>query len=193
MSERSCAHSSNSIGALVVLSYHYYCPCSTKTCTFSTSPSRLTKLNTMSAAFATPFTLIAARPRALCNRCRVQRRLTPRLSSSSPPPPPPPPSEKNGNNSEIDWNESWAKFRSSGMVSDAPVGRAPPTEAEKAARKAKATLDNVQNSLPTWQILSGDWRFWVSIIFVLSLFTAYVNSTHTGIPPAATGGGAGLI
>ena len=137
-------------------------------------------------AFAPPLSLIAVRPRAHCNRCSARRvSATPRLSSSSSPPPPPP--EKNGSDSEIDWNESWSRFRSSGMVSDAPVGRAPPTDAEKAARKAKVTLNNVQSALPTWQMLSGDWRFWAALILFLSLFTAYVNSTHTGIPPAATG------
>jgi len=107
----------------------------------------------------------------------------------------PPPRDNNNGDSEadngtgdVDWNESWTRFRASGMVSDAPAGRQPPTEAEKAARRARSVLEDTKDKLPSREVVLADWRFWVGLLLVLSLFTAYVNASHTYISPATTSG-----
>lgn len=94
----------------------------------------------------------------------------------------------------VDWNASWAEFRGSGMVSDAPAGREAVTKREMAARRASARVrSSVQNaaaSVPSRQALFRDWRFWLGIIFALSLFSAFVNSTAV---PDAPAGGVGVV
>jgi hypothetical protein len=88
--------------------------------------------------------------------------------------------------SSIDWDSDWNKFKSAGMVSDAPPGRAPQTVQEKAARKAVAQVKNVANSLPSRQALFADWRFWTAVLLSLSLFTALVGNSQANQP--LTGG-----
>lgn len=81
--------------------------------------------------------------------------------------------------SSIDWNKSWSDFQASGGRSMAPSGREPVTKEEVARQKALNRLRSVSNSLPSRQKLFADWRFWVSIILALSLFTAYVQSSSS--------------
>lgn len=81
--------------------------------------------------------------------------------------------------SSIDWNKSWADFQASGGRSMAPSGREPVTKEEVARQKALKRLRSVSNSLPSRQRLFADWRFWVSIILALSLFTAYIQSSSS--------------
>lgn len=81
--------------------------------------------------------------------------------------------------SSIDWNKSWADFQASGGRSMAPSGREPVSKEEVARQKALNRLRSVSNSLPSRQKLFADWRFWVSIILALSLFTAFVQSSST--------------
>lgn len=88
--------------------------------------------------------------------------------------------------SSIDWDSDWSNFRSAGMASDAPPGRAPPTAQERAARKAAEQVRNVTSSLPTRQALFADWRFWAAVLLSLSVFTALVGNSQANAP--LTGG-----
>lgn len=128
-------------------------------------------------------TVLGARHRRTCVK-KVRQRVATRMTFS------PPPKDNDGKDErdDVDWNESWTRFRASGMVSDAPAGRQPPTEAEKAARRAREVIEGTKGKLPSREAVLADWRFWVGILLVLSLFTAYVNASHTYIQPAATSG-----
>lgn len=109
-----------------------------------------------------------------------------RMSATPPPPPADNADKEDGGNddayhdipdSSIDWNKSWADFQASGGQSTAPVGREPLSREERTRRKMVNQMRDVTESLPTRQQLFADWRFWVALILVLSLFTAFVNST----------------
>lgn len=111
-----------------------------------------------------------------------------RMTFSPPPKDNSPDSDADNGGSDVDWNESWTRFRASGMVSDAPAGRQPPTEAEKAARRAQQVLEDTKGKLPSREVVLADWRFWIGLLLVLSLFTAWVNASHTYVSPTATNG-----
>lgn len=123
-------------------------------------------------------------PRAASARALRRARVPLHCSAATPPSRD---DDKEGE-TNVDWNESWVRFRSSGMSSDAPPGRSAVTPqqlaAKRAATKARNAIEDVRNNVPSRQELFRDWRFWVAIIFALSLFSAFINSTQA---PSATG------
>jgi hypothetical protein len=130
-------------------------------------------------AATSPF--VAAPPRRARARARHAQSLRAEAGAASP---------NDGNDgqgddaapSSVDWDSDWSKFKTAGMQSDAPVGRAPPTAQEKAVRKAAAQVRNVASTLPTRQALFADWRFWVAILVSLSVFTAVVGGSQSQQP-----------
>lgn len=84
--------------------------------------------------------------------------------------------------SAIDWNKSWTDFQASGAKSSAPPGREPVTKAQVAQSKLNANVRSFSNALPSRQQLFADWRFWAAIIFALSVFSAFVQSSSTVSP-----------
>lgn len=85
--------------------------------------------------------------------------------------------------SSVDWNAEWSKFANEGMTSSAPKGREPPSATERAARRAatavKSRVGSVTSKLPSRRALFGDWRFWIAVIFALSVLTAAVGNSHS--------------
>lgn len=72
------------------------------------------------------------------------------------------------------------------MRSSAPKGRQPLSDVERQRREAVTKLRNATENLPSRQQLFADWRFWASIILVLSIFSALIQTNTMG-------GGAGVV
>lgn len=113
--------------------------------------------------------------------------------------------------SGVDWDAEWKKVvekqKQSGAASTEkrrPGEGYYKTEAEiraiKAANKATSKMNEVQanmaNSMPSWDSLKGDWKFWIGLLLVLSFGSSLLAAVSSGPgviydqppPPASNGG-----
>ena len=123
---------------------------------------------------------------------------TPTLWLSAVPPPPPPSSSEDFPPEEqtsdytgsVDWDAEWKKVVKSG----ATVEKGRPgkdfykSEAQiaaiRAANKATEQVNKVATSIPSipsWNQLKGDWRFWIGILAVISVGASLLAAA--GSPP----------
>eukprot|EP00980_Cylindrotheca_fusiformis_P025142 scaffold13192_cov51-Cylindrotheca_fusiformis.AAC.2 len=101
------------------------------------------------------------------------------------------PPEEDGFESEIDWDSEWKKVvQNEGKLK---TGQRPgsdfyKSEAEisaiKAANKAAMKAAEVSNSLPQMSSFTGDWKFWIAILAIVSIGLSVLNA-----PPAMPPGG----
>jgi hypothetical protein len=113
--------------------------------------------------------------------------------------------------SSIDWDAEWKKVvkeQKTSPTSFTSKEKKRPgegyykSEAEiraiKAANKAAAKLNEAQASMPSWDSIKGDWKFWVGVLMILSIGSSLLAANSgPGIvyydqPPSSSGGaGAG--
>lgn len=88
--------------------------------------------------------------------------------------------------STIDWNAAWQNYKISGKQ---PMnkGREPAKQISKLERTVKQARQKFV--LPPRAVLFKDWRFWLTVIVALSVFSAMVSQGSQ----ALNGGGAGII
>jgi len=101
-------------------------------------------------------------------------------------------SEFEESGSTIDWDSEWKKVvleDESSAVSREP-GRAAWTDADRAKHKvtivamdAKIAAGKVTKSMPSVDSLTGDWRFWLGVIAVISFGSAFIGSVGQGRYP----------
>ena len=122
---------------------------------------------------------------------------TPLWLSAAPPPPPPsssddfPPEEQTSEyTGSVDWDAEWKKVVKSGVTveKDRPGKGYYKSEAEiaaiRAANKATEQVNKVATiipSIPSWNELKGDWRFWIGVLAVISVGTSLLAAA--GSPP----------
>jgi hypothetical protein len=108
--------------------------------------------------------------------------------------------------SSVDWDAEWKKvvkeqkYQPSSKEKKRPGEGYYKSEAEiraiKAANKAAAKLNEAQAnmpSLPTWNAVKDDWKFWVGLLLILSIGSSLLAANSgPGIvynqPPPGTGG-----
>ncbi|CAJ1949410.1 unnamed protein product [Cylindrotheca closterium] len=114
------------------------------------------------------------------------------------------PPEEGGYDSSIDWDSEWKKVvQSEGKLS---TGESRPgqefykSEAEiaaikaanKAAARASEAASSVTNKLPQLSSFSGDWKFWIGVLAIISVGLAVLSAPPQAniLPgPSGTGGG----
>eukprot|EP00326_Haptolina_ericina_P023679 CAMPEP_0181178912 /NCGR_PEP_ID=MMETSP1096-20121128/5976_1 /TAXON_ID=156174 ORGANISM="Chrysochromulina ericina, Strain CCMP281" /NCGR_SAMPLE_ID=MMETSP1096 /ASSEMBLY_ACC=CAM_ASM_000453 /LENGTH=139 /DNA_ID=CAMNT_0023267219 /DNA_START=27 /DNA_END=446 /DNA_ORIENTATION=- len=75
----------------------------------------------------------------------------------------------------VDWDSEWRtelQRRESGTTTWRPEGREPPSKQELTEAQLKLASDSAGVTLNQ---LTGDWRFWMSILAAVSVLTALVS------------------
>ena len=91
--------------------------------------------------------------------------------------------DEGGEEKTTDWDNAWQsemKKRSDGTAEWRPEGREPVSAQQLAAIRAAKAGDDIAVNVQSW---SGDWRFWLGIIAVISVATAAL--TYGGASDAA--------
>jgi hypothetical protein len=104
--------------------------------------------------------------------------------------------EENEYKGSVDWDEEWKKVVTQGKTGKTVPGERPgkdyyKSESEIAAIKVanKATVQatdaatKISNSLPDFQTLSKDWRFWIGILAFVSVVISLL-SAPSGMAPS---------
>jgi hypothetical protein len=112
------------------------------------------------------------------------------------------PPEDDAYESSIDWDSEWKKVvqnegKSGGKVSR-PGNDYYKSEAEisaikatnKAAMKAAEVSSSVTNNIPQLSSLTGDWKFWIAILAIVSVGLSVLSAppAMTNIPPGGSDG-----
>ena len=127
--------------------------------------------------------------------CRPQIVLS--LSAAPPPPPPssdddfPPEEQISEYTGSVDWDAEWKRVVKSGATAekDRPGKGYYKSEAEiaaiRTANKATEQVNKVASSIPSvpsWNQLKGDWRFWIGVLAVISVLTSLVAAAGSPQP-----------
>ena len=119
-----------------------------------------------------------------------------------------PKEESASSSSGVDWDAEWKKVveqQKDGSFTASKAEKRPgegyyKTEAEiaaiKAANKATAKINEVQAnipSMPSFDSLKGDWKFWIGLLLVLSFGSSLLAATSGPVmydqaPPPPSGG-----
>ena len=106
----------------------------------------------------------------------------------------PPPEESAEYTGSVDWDAEWKKVVSEGKLEDnkdRPGQGYYKSEAEiqaikaanEASKKISEASSSVTNALPDVRSLSGDWRFWIAVLALVSVGL----SVLTAPPNVSTG------
>ena len=113
--------------------------------------------------------------------------------------------------SSVDWDAEWKKVVKEQKTTTSSTSKEKKSrpgegyyksEAEiraiKAANKAAAKLNEAQASLPSWDSIKGDWKFWVGVLLILSIGSSLLAANsgpgmiyYDQPPPSSGGAGAG--